>query len=311
MSNTKDKTYVIKKLYDFIKQGNVSILTGAGISTHSHIPDYRSPNGSYSKGHVPMEHNDFINYHNKRQKYWARSIIGSKIFELAQYNIAHKRIYQLYQQGLINKIITQNVDSLHRKVSPKNIKYINDIIELHGNNRIVKCLTCNSNELRINFQNRIIDNNIKWIKKYLKLDQYEIKNITLNKLLSLNQLNPDGDANIEVKDDQNIYQNFIIPNCLHCKHGIIKPDVIFFGGNMLSNIRDQSIDAINTCDRLLIIGTSVQVYSAYRLALLAKKQKKNIYILNLGNTRADHIANYKIQDDIVDILDKLYKKYFY
>ena len=227
-------------LYDFTKDGGILALTGAGLSTESGIPDYRSPDGSYSKGHKPILHSEFVNDTYKRKRYWARSIIGYAWFDAAEPNIGHHALRDLERKNIVSTIVTQNVDSLHYKAGSKSA------LELHGCNRDVVCLNCGYVEPRPNYQDRINELNLEWIKFNLPhpLDEDDAGNSNVivdssrKKIDSFdggsdsqhvtrkNQIRADGDAHLgDVSFD-----DFQIPGCERCIHGIMKPNVVFLGG---------------------------------------------------------------------------------
>eukprot|EP00944_MAST-04C_sp_MAST-4C-sp1_P007684 g7684.t1 len=306
-------------LYDFTKDGGILALTGAGLSTESGIPDYRSPDGSYSKGHKPILHSEFVNDTYKRKRYWARSIIGYAWFDAAEPNIGHHALRDLERKNIVSTIVTQNVDSLHYKAGSKSA------LELHGCNRDVVCLNCGYVEPRPNYQDRINELNLEWIKSNLhhpldadnagnsnviedssmqKIDRFDGGSDSHHVTQKI-QIRADGDAHLgDVSFD-----DFQIPGCERCIHGIMKPNVVFFGGNMESSIRQGSTKKVEEANKLLICGTSVFVFSAYRLCLKAKELGKEIGILNVGETRADKLSKFKFETQCGSALRRLADKF--
>jgi NAD-dependent deacetylase sirtuin 4 len=268
----------------FKGEKRVLVITGAGLSTESGIPDYRSPDGSYSRGHKPILHSEFVTDTVGRKRYWARSIIGYAWFDAAEPNIGHKALEKLTRRGVVGDIITQNVDSLHYKSGTR------DVIELHGTNRSCECLSCGFVEPRPDFQDRIRELNKSWIERYLPTN------------FKHSDFRADGDAVLGDVD----YSTFEIPGCLRCGDlGMMKPSVVFFGANLKPAVRQRSMDAVRNSSKILMVGTSAQVFSVYRLCLLAKELEKPLGILNIGETRADPLASFKIEGQCGSMLHKL------
>ena len=151
----------VERLCDFLRGGNVVCVTGAGISTESGIPDYRGANGSYNKGHVPMQHMEFLKEEEKRKRYWARSLVGYRYFFSRKPNSAHLDLAALESVGLIRGVITQNVDLLHTQAGSSNV------IDLHGTNDKVACQSCGATRQRIEFQEEVEARNHGWIEAFL------------------------------------------------------------------------------------------------------------------------------------------------
>lgn len=254
------------KLTEFITSSkSLFIITGAGISTSSGIPDYRSPQGSYSKGHKPIVNDEFINNEYIRKRYWARSMIGWPVFNRAKPNEGHYSLSRIESRN-INKfsIITQNVDRLHQKAGSRNV------IDLHGRNDRLICLSCNSESSR----------NI--LQKDLELMNPEIVN-KLKTLFNNNQTNnlrADGDANLDGVID---YGTLKVPPCRSCG-GVLKPMVVFFGDNVNPSLVQDIYKTVDESDALLVVGTSLFVYSGYRFVDRFAKKSDNICVINQGTT---------------------------
>jgi len=229
-------------------------LTGAGISTESGIPDYRSPNGLWSK-QAPIYYSDFVRNPAVRRRYWARSLNGYKRFRDAQPNAGHHALALMEDAGRLHHLITQNVDRLHTKAGSRKV------VELHGENSTVHCIECDYREPRAQTQERL-----EWENRHIRLPADET-----------------GDAE-EVKP----------PNCPACG-GLVKPGVVFFGEPVPADVTARAFELIDEADALLVVGSSLTVWSGYRLARAARQQGKPLYILNMGPTRADEEAMLKIE----------------
>lgn len=237
-------------------------LTGAGFSTESGIPDYRSPEGSYSKGHKPMTHQEFVSSPVNRKRYWARSLRGWRFFDGASPNVAHRALGALELSGHVNGVITQNVDGLHQKGGSKNV------IELHGRNDEVRCLSCLRSRPRSSYQEELEVVNSDWMAQFLPAE-------------AILDVRADGDAQLTVRN----FDGFQVPPC-SCG-GIWKPRVVFFGGALEESVKQQALAAQQAAAALLVMGSSVQVFSAFSLVKSAVKARKPVAILNIGETRAD------------------------
>ncbi|MEO6457049.1 MAG: NAD-dependent protein deacetylase [Chloroflexia bacterium] len=229
-------------------------LTGAGISTESGIPDYRSPNGLWSK-QAPIYYSDFVRNSAVRRRYWARSLNGYRRFRDAQPNTGHRALALMEKAGRLHYLITQNVDRLHTKAGSQRV------VELHGENSTVHCIECDYREPRTQTQERL-----EWENRHLRLPADEI-----------------GDAE-EIK----------APICPVCG-GLVKPGVVFFGEPVPADLTSKAFDMVEEAGALLIVGSSLTVWSGYRLARAAREQGKPLYILNIGPTRADEEATLKVE----------------
>lgn len=275
MTNTQTPQDETNQLLDFIqKHPRLVILTGAGISLQSGIPTYRDQNGVWM-GSAPMQHNDFIRHIAVRQRYWARSFIGRSTIADAQANPAHFAVATLEQSGFVELLITQNVDNLHQQAGSKKV------IDLHGNLRDVHCLDCATRSSRDDLQQRIA---------------------TLNPQLKglAAEIRPDGDA---ILADEHVEQ-VRIPECTVCG-GVLMPELVFFGGTVPVTRVQYCLDALQRADALLVIGSSLKVYSGFRFCLKAKKWDKPIALINPGQTRADEIANLHLKTDSATLLQSV------
>tara|TARA_R110002096_G_scaffold2619_5_gene13594 strand:- start:35068 stop:35883 length:816 start_codon:yes stop_codon:yes gene_type:complete len=256
----------------FLKQsGSLAVLSGAGISTGSGIPDYRDRDGK-SKIKTPIQYQEFMGSASFRQRYWARSFVGWQRFSKAAPNAAHRALAKLESDGKIDTLITQNVDGLHRKAGSRRV------IDLHGNLGQVTCQQCGRRESRIAYQQQLQDANPDWHARVFRF-------------------NPDGDADVA----ESSLESFVVPACDYCG-GIIKPDVVMFGENVPRERVTAATAAVDRSDALLIIGSSLMVYSGFRFARLAAELRKPIVLVNQGRTRADDLAELKLDDDCVRVL---------
>lgn len=229
-------------------------LTGAGISTESGIPDYRSPDGVWSK-HAPIYYADFVRNPTVRRRYWARSLNGYSRFRAAIPNTGHQALAAMEHAGRLYYLITQNVDRLHTRAGSRKV------IELHGENSTVQCIQCDYREPRSQTQARL-----EWDNRHLPLPADEV-----------------GEAEG--------VQPPLCPNC----GGLLKPAVVFFGEPLPGDVVQHAFDAVSGADALLVVGSSLTVWSGYRLVRAVREEGKPVYILNLGQTRADAEATLKVE----------------
>jgi NAD+-dependent protein deacetylase sirtuin 4 len=227
----------------------------------------------------PIRYQQFMESHQFRQRYWLRSLIGYPKITLALPNSTHHAINTLHYLYGTN-VITQNVDSLHKKAGT-------DALELHGGLDRVKCQSCGAQSDRAEFQT-ILHGLNPFVAEVTAFNQQGSVDVASS--------NPDGDAEVTMN-----YELFNYPPCSHCG-GILKPDVVFFGENMTAAQRDASFAQVDSADGLLVVGTSLAVYSAYRLV---SRTKKPLAILNMGETRADSIASIKLENNSCEVMEKL------
>ena len=242
----------------------ISVLTGAGISTESGLPDYRSQEvGLFARTtYKPITIQAFLQDPERRQGYWARNYIAWPSFRDFQPNVTHKILADWKSEGIISTLVTQNVDCLHQKAGCE------DVIELHGNSFTVNCLSCSYRMDRNDFQNILNDLNPDF--KVGAREGLEIR--------------PDGDISISPE----VAKSFIYPGCPECK-GLLKPSVVFFGENVTKEVVDSVYSGITKSNFLLILGSSLEVYSGYRFLLHALENKAKVVIVNIGKTRADRL----------------------
>jgi NAD-dependent SIR2 family protein deacetylase len=258
-------------LTDFIhRHPRLLVLTGAGISTDSGIPDYRDSNGDW-KRKQPVQHPDFMRCEQTRQRYWGRSLVGWPVMRDALPNAAHDALARLEQLGHIDLLVTQNVDGLHQRAGSEKV------IDLHGRSDQVICMSCDFSCSRDEVHDRSADLNPAFT--HFTADTA-----------------PDGDADLEVD-----FSDFRTPDCPHCG-GILKPDVVFFGDNVPKQRVTDALDALQQADGLLVIGSSLMVYSGFRFCRRAHEWDKPIAALTLGRTRADELLSLKLSSPITPVL---------
>jgi NAD-dependent SIR2 family protein deacetylase len=241
------------------------LLTGAGISTDSGIPGYRDDKGQWQRSQ-PITLQAFLGSHGARQRYWARSMLGWPVTAQAQPNAAHHAVARLGRHGGLTALVTQNVDGLHQRAGST------DVIELHGGLDGVVCLQCGTRHARAGVQQWLVDHNE-----------------ALRGVLAMPAA--DGDVHFESP----LFAGFQVPACGECA-GILKPDVVFFGESVPRERVAAARDALEAADAVLVIGSSLMVYSGYRFCVWAAGLGKPVAALNLGHTRADPMLALKVQE---------------
>lgn len=260
------------RLREFVEaHPRLFVLTGAGCSTDSGIPDYRDTNGGWKRPQ-PVTYQAFMGEKATRQRYWARSLVGWRRFGRAEPNATHRALARLEQQGRVTTLLTQNVDGLHQAAGHRNV------IDLHGRLNEVRCMSCNVRLPRDTFQQALVELNPAWA------------------LLDAGDA-PDGDADLEARD----FSHFDVPACPACS-GILKPDVVFFGENVPRHRVDAAVTSLNEADAMLVVGSSLMVFSGYRFAAAAAREGKPIAAVNLGKTRADPLLSLKIEQSCAEAL---------
>lgn len=275
--HTKRVTTVLgdTALSELVASGGVVVVTGAGCSTASGIPDYRGPNGAFTRGHKPMTYQQFLRDAEGRRRYWARGHVGWARFSQARPNAAHVALAELERRGLVRGIITQNVDGLHQAAGSR------CVIDLHGRLDHVVCLRCAAVESRASVHERLTQANPQLTT-------------------SSDTINPDGDTDIP----DELLADFEMVSCLNCE-GDIKPDVVYFGESVPVERVQQAYDWVDEADSLLVVGSSLTVYSGRRFLMHAHKTGKPIAIINAGPARGEELSHIRINADVCEVLSSL------
>ena len=247
------------RLAGLVADGDVMVLSGAGLSTDSGIPDYRGPTGALRRT-APMTYQRFLGDPAARQRYWARSHLGWRIVEQAAPNAGHLAVTALQEHGLLAGLVTQNVDGLHTAAGAT------DVVELHGNLSRVVCLGCGAASARTELDDRLRAANAGWSA-------------------SVEQRNPDGDVDLP----EEAVRRFTVVDCRLCA-GLLKPDVVFFGETVPAERVEASFAIVARARLLLVLGSSLTVMSGYRFVLRAARLGVLIAVVNQGTTRGDSHA---------------------
>ncbi len=252
----------------------IVLLSGAGLSTASGIPGYRDRDG-VRRGNAPIQGPEFRRHAAVRQRYWARSMAGWPTLATAEPNPGHRAIATLEAQGKLTAVVTQNVDGLHQRAGSVHL------IELHGSIHAVVCLACGTG----------------YTRRFVQA-QLEAANPAPAGPAALPA--PDGDAHLEPDP----LRPFHVPDCVRCG-GMLKPDVVFFGDGVAPVVAEAAGRALAAADAMLLVGSSVMVYSSFRLCRAAAEAGKPIAAINLGMTRADSLLALKIEQPAESILPRL------
>ncbi|MFF5960694.1 NAD-dependent protein deacetylase [Streptomyces luteogriseus] len=249
----------LEPVADALRTGGVLVLSGAGLSTESGIPDYRGEGGSLSR-HTPMTYQDFTADAQARRRYWARSHLGWRTFGRARPNAGHQTVAAFGRHGLLSGVITQNVDGLHQAAGSE------DVVELHGTLTRVLCLSCRAFSSRRELALRLEEANPAFAPVAAGI-------------------NPDGDA--DLTDDQ--VEGFRVVSCTDCG-GTLKPDVVFFGETVPPQRVEHCRELVRAATSVLVLGSSLTVMSGLRFVRQAAKEGKPVLIVNRDRTRGDQHA---------------------
>lgn len=267
------------ELAQLLSGRRIAILTGAGVSTASGIPDYRSPGRPQR---TPIQHREFVTSEAARRRYWARSMVGYSLLSAAQPNAVHVALAHLERARHTTGLVTQNVDQLHQRAGSGRV------VELHGALARVVCLGCGTLERR---------------------DELEVRLRALNPGVGLGaarlapgdaESRPDGDA--EILGDAE--RTLVVASCRSCG-GVLMPDVVFFGGTVPRARVEEAMAIVEAADALLVLGTSLAVFSGWRFVRRAAERAMPIAIVNRGPTRGDPQATLKVDGDLVEIVPAL------
>lgn len=265
----------VDALADFAaRHPRLFVLTGAGCSTDSGIPDYRDANGDWKRP-APVTYQAFTGDDTTRRRYWARSLVGWPTMANARPGAAHRALAQLEAAGRVGLLLTQNVDGLHSAAGSR------ATIDLHGRIDTVRCLGCETRSPRAGFQAALRQRNPQWAELEARAA-------------------PDGDADLDGHD----FASFDVPACPQCG-GMLKPDVVFFGESVPRERVAASFAALEAADAVLVAGSSLMVYSGFRFVQAAAAAGKPVAAVNLGRTRADELLTLKVEHPVGEALSAL------
>lgn len=264
----------VAELAGWVADGGVVVLSGAGLSTESGIPDYRGPSGAARSG-TPMTFQTFTTDPAARRRYWARSHVGWRTIGDARPNDGHRAVARLQRAGVLHGIVTQNVDGLHQAGGA------HDVVELHGNLARVVCLGCGATTARTQLERRLNE-----------------ANTTFDAVASA--VNPDGDVEL----DPAALEAFRVVDCADCG-GVLKPDVVYFGETVPAERVSRAFEWVAGGRTLLVLGSSLTVMSGRRFVLRAAKLGVRVAIVNQGATRGDAYAGLSLDAPLGAVLPEL------
>jgi NAD-dependent SIR2 family protein deacetylase len=265
------------ELADWIADGGVVVLSGAGLSTESGIPDYRGPSGA-ARSATPMTYQAFTRDPVARRRYWARSHLGWRTIGDARPNAGHRAVARLQELSLLDGVITQNVDGLHSAAGAR------DVVELHGNLARIVCLDCGERTARHELEGRLDAANPGFAA-------------------AVSAVNPDGDVEI---DDAEL-DGFVVVDCAGCG-GMLKPDVVYFGETVPPERVAASFALVCAARTLLVLGSSLTVMSGRRFVLRAAREGIRVAIVNQGVTRGDGYAGLLVDAPLGTVLPEAVRR---
>ena len=266
----------LQRLQDFLAgKRNLVVLSGAGISVSSGIPAYRDKAGNWKRSD-PIQHHDFMSRKSAQQRYWLRSYSGWPAVASAVPSPGHHVIAELERREVVKMVVTQNVDRLHQQAGSRNV------IDLHGRLDEVICMFCHRVFPRYSLQSKLKLLNPSFSRK--------------------SAIAPDGDANVSEDSAPAV----AVPSCEDCD-GILKPNVVFFGDNVNKSIVQRVYDCIDHSDGMLIVGTSLKVFSGYRFCRYAAQQAKPIASINPGLSRGEQLMQTIVRSKSDDVLTPILK----
>jgi NAD-dependent SIR2 family protein deacetylase len=267
----------VAQLAEWVRDGGVVVLSGAGLSTESGIPDYRGPSGA-ARRHTPMTYQAFTRDPAARRRYWARSHLGWRTIGDARPNRGHRAVARLQQLAAVDGIITQNVDGLHQAGGATGV------VELHGNLARIACLACGALTPRHELQRRLNEANPEFAA-------------------AVSAVNPDGDVEL---DDTEL-DGFEVVNCASCG-GLLKPDVVYFGETVPPERVSRSFALVTAARTLLVLGSSLTVMSGRRFVLRAAKEGIRVAIVNQGETRGGPYASLIVDAPLGEVLPEVVRR---
>jgi NAD-dependent SIR2 family protein deacetylase len=257
-------TTALDEVVRLVAGRRVLVLSGAGLSTESGIPDYRGASGRLRR-HLPMTYDEFVGAEQNRRRYWARSHLGWRTVTAAAPNAGHRAVADLHRAGYLSGVITQNVDGLHQAAGTP------DVVELHGSLSRVVCLGCRRTSARDELDRRL----------RLANPGFDAAAV---------RVNPDGDA--DLADDD--VRDFRVVGCADCGSGVLKPDVVFFGESVPRSRVEACYALVDDAAALLVLGSSLAVMSGLRFVRHAARSGKPVLIVNRGETRGDQYATLRV-----------------
>ncbi|MDR7084010.1 NAD-dependent SIR2 family protein deacetylase [Arthrobacter ginsengisoli] len=271
----RDELEVLREIQGILAGERFALLTGAGLSTDSGIPDYRGPGAA---PRAPMTYQEFIGEADNRRRYWARNHIGWSHLRRADPNAGHAAVARLEHRGLLTGLITQNVDRLHEDAGSVNV------VDLHGRFDQVVCLACHRRYSRTLLAGVLEELNPGWLERALSAGVIEMA--------------PDADATVE---DAALIGSFVVAHCPACG-GTLKPDFVYFGESVPKDRVERSYAIVDEAGALLVAGSSLTVMSGLRFARHAAKHGKPVVIINRGQTRGDGLATVKLDAGVSEAL---------
>jgi NAD-dependent SIR2 family protein deacetylase len=265
------------RLAEWVADRGVVVLSGAGLSTESGIPDYRGPSGA-ARRHTPMTYQEFTRDPVARRRYWARSHLGWRTIGEARPNAGHRAVARLQELAVVDGIITQNVDGLHQAGGA------HGVVELHGNLARIACLDCGE----ISGRQELID-------------RLDAANPGFG--AAVTAVNPDGDVEL----DDAVLDGFVVVGCAGCG-GVLKPDVVYFGETVPPDRVRRSFDLVARARTLLVLGSSLTVMSGRRFVLRAAKEGTRVAIVNQGATRGAPYAGLMLDARLGAVLPELVRR---
>ncbi|HVW42283.1 MAG TPA: NAD-dependent protein deacetylase [Amycolatopsis sp.] len=269
------RTDRLDEVVDVLRKGRVAVLSGAGISTESGIPDYRGETGSLRR-HTPMTYQEFVTDEDGRRRYWARSHVGWRTIARAAPNSGHRAVAELRARGFVSGVITQNVDGLHQAAGTPGV------VDLHGSLDRVICLGCRRTSRREH-----LDARLKAANPHFEA--------------TATRINPDGD--VDLADE--IVRGFRLVGCTACEAGVLKPDVVFFGENVPKPRVELCYRVVDEARALLVLGSSLTVMSGLRFVQHAARSGKPVLIINQGITRGDPHATVRVDRPLGEALTEI------
>ncbi|MEP6649841.1 MAG: Sir2 family NAD-dependent protein deacetylase [Lapillicoccus sp.] len=282
----------LDELGGLVARGGVIVLSGAGLSTESGIPDYRGPDGT--RRVTPMEFAEFTGSSEARQRYWARSYIGWQRFSRAEPNRGHRAVADLQRAGLVAAVVTQNVDGLHQTAGAV------DVVELHGNLDQVVCLTCGDLTGRAALHDRLAEANPGFVTVPAS-GRGPVLCVAPDGSRVTSQIRPDGDI---VLSDA-VTSRFHLPRCLVCGADTLKPDVVFFGESVPKPKVERCFGLVDMARSLLVLGSSLAVMSGYRFVRRAARNGIPVAIVTASASRGDPEATLRLHTALGATLERV------